>query len=99
MEEFIEQALTGQSFVVVLLTAAVYILWRSMQEKTNKLLEIIENNTRTHTEMKAVIEKNTITFENTFNKVLNQLEEHNSSIEHKLDFLISIKQNQNGNKS
>ena len=84
------EILSGQSFVVVILTFAVGALWKSMQDSQKKLVEIIENNTRTQHELKSVIEKTSQTADQAFKMMHSDVLEHNREVLSKLDFLITV---------
>jgi hypothetical protein len=84
MEQFVSEALTGQSFLVVVLVAAVFALWQKTQESNKRLFEIIENNTRAQIEIKGVIERFTLTTEKAFAVMQEEIIEHHKDMLFKL---------------
>jgi hypothetical protein len=90
MEQFMSEILSGQSFVVVILVGAVLALWRMTQTNNSKLLEIIENNTKTQQELKGVIEKASTTTDNAFKMMHSEIIDHNREVLNKLDLLIQL---------
>jgi hypothetical protein len=90
METFMGEILSGQSFVVVILVGAVIALWRSTQDGNKKLIEIIENNTKTQQELRGVIEKTSNTTDAAFNMIRGEIIDHNREVLSKLDLLIKM---------